>query len=68
MPNDAFEQFREMVLSDDALQNALVPILDREEFIARVIELGQLHSFEFESEDVVQAMRDARATLSARWK
>lgn len=57
-----------MVLSDDALQNALVPILDRGEFIARVVELGRFHSFEFESEDVVQAMRDARGTLAARWK
>ncbi len=68
MSNNDFQHFRVMVLRDLALQRELAPIEDRREFIERVVELGRVNSFEFEKEDVVRAMRDARNSWVERWK
>lgn len=67
MANGDFEKFRNRVLCDAALQNELITIDDRDEFVTRVVELGRLHSFKFEREDVVQAMRDARRAWIEKW-
>jgi hypothetical protein len=49
-----------MVLADESLQVQLRDIAERDEFIAKVIELGKCHRCKFTAEDVVEAMRRNR--------
>ncbi|MEK7857262.1 MAG: Nif11-like leader peptide family natural product precursor [Acidobacteriota bacterium] len=68
MANTQFEQFRTLVLRDAALQKELDSVNDRGEFVGRVVELGRVNSFEFNNEDVIEAMREARRSWVERWK
>ena len=60
MPSSSFEQFRQIVFDDVELQRELRDIVDTNEFIARVVELGTGKGFDFTAEDVVQAMNEGR--------
>ncbi len=67
MSLEKLEPFSQLVLSDMSLQEKLRDITDREEFVARVAELGAEHGFEFTSEDVVEALRERNRTWLERW-
>ena len=58
MLQDSFEQFRQTVLDDPALQAQLQAMADREVFVARVVQLGAEQGYCFTSEDVVAALRE----------
>lgn len=62
MRDPGFEDFRSMVLGDESLQAQLRDITERDEFIAKVIELGEAHGCEFTAEDVAESMRRGRST------
>jgi len=55
-----FEPFRQFVIEETALQEELAGITDREAFIARAVELGQQHGFQFQPADVEAALQAAR--------
>jgi hypothetical protein len=55
-----------MVLGDESLQVQLRDITDRDEFIAKVIELGEGHGCDLTAEDVNEAMRRGRRTQVER--
>lgn len=61
-----FENFREIVLEDEELQQELRAITDSKEFVARVVELGSANGCRFSSDDVVEAMRLGRQTSIER--
>lgn len=60
MSSDKFEQFRLLVLADESLQKELITIMDKDEFIERVIELGSENGFHFERDIVEEVMRTNR--------
>ena len=57
MLNTSFENFRDIVLADEAMQKDLRGLPDRKEFIARVVELSREHGFELSSDDIENEMR-----------
>ena len=57
MPYNGFEEFREIVLNDESLQRQLRGLMDMDEFISRVVELGRVHGFSFTAYDVGDAVR-----------
>ena len=57
MPYNGFEEFREIVLDDESLQKQLRDLMDMDEFISRVVELGRSHGFSFTAYDVGDAVR-----------
>jgi len=65
MADNKFEEFRELVLSDESLQEALREVTERADFIAKVIELSRKRGYEFSSAEVAEEMRVARQTLTA---
>ena len=58
--NSEFEQFRLVVLADEALQAELRRFADKKEFVARTVELAAEHGFQLAAEDVEDAMREGR--------
>ena len=60
MSLDRFQPFRELVLQDPALQARLRDVVDRDEFIALVEQLGGERGYTFTGEDVNQAMQAGR--------
>ena len=60
MPYNGFEEFREMVLDDEALQEQLRDLMDMDQFVARVVELGRGHGFNFTAYDVGDAIRSSQ--------
>ena len=62
-----FEQFRQIVLQDLPLQNELQQINEREAFISRVIKIGAERGFDFDAENVAEAMRESRRAWIERW-
>jgi hypothetical protein len=61
-----FDQFREMVLQDLSLQEALARTTNREAFITLVERLGRERSFEFNASDVEDSLRAARRSWTER--
>jgi hypothetical protein len=55
-----------MVLADESLQAQLRDITEGDEFIAKVIELGEDRGCKFTAEDVEEAMRSNRRTWIER--
>jgi hypothetical protein len=49
-----------MVLADEELQRELRDLTDRDEFIARVVELGADRDLIFSNEAVMEALRTAK--------
>ena len=61
------EKLREIVWGDADLQARLQEISDREEFIARVLEIGKSCGLKIGSEEVSEAMRESRRLWIERW-
>jgi Nif11 domain len=66
MPPGSWQSFREQVLQDLHLQRELMDISDHEQFIARVVQLGQECGYAFTREEVVLAMQTSRHTWMER--
>lgn len=64
---EELEKLRRTVFRDEALQKDLQAISDREEFIARVLEIGKNRDLNFTEEDVLQAMNEQRRAWIERW-
>ena len=67
MSEESFEQFREFVFADVALQEQLRAAKDEESFIALTVRLGAERGYSFTTEDVTAALREARRTWIERW-
>jgi predicted ribosomally synthesized peptide with nif11-like leader len=66
MSENRFEEFRELVLADDALQAKLRSLTNRNDFVTRLIELASEHGFEFTFADIEVEMRKSRLMWSDR--
>jgi hypothetical protein len=62
-----FEKLRQIVLQDVDLQKQLQEITERDTFISRLVEIGRARDLQFESEDVLEAMRENRRVWVERW-
>jgi predicted ribosomally synthesized peptide with nif11-like leader len=67
MSKENLERFCELVLSDSGLQKQLKTLVERDEFIEKVIELGARSGFDFSREDVRLQMRENRRLWNERW-
>ena len=54
------DAFVRLVLSEDALQSELREVVNRQDLVSRVMELGVQNGFEFSVADVEEAMRSNR--------
>jgi hypothetical protein len=57
MSQEDFERFRSEVFRDQELQIELREIMDRQEFIARAVQIGSEHGYGFTAKQVEEAMR-----------
>jgi predicted ribosomally synthesized peptide with nif11-like leader len=64
MSQNRFEEFRDLVLEDKSMQKELRRLLDRNEFIARVIELAREHGFEFTAAEIDEELRVGRRNIT----
>ena len=64
---DQFFAFRERVWADPALERQLIAVSDKDEFVRRVVELGQENGFDFNPDDVASAMARGRQTWLSQW-
>jgi hypothetical protein len=64
---ESFEQFREIVLQDLALQERLRATTDHGSFVDLVVRVGEEQGCRFTPEDVEEAMRANRRAWLERW-
>jgi hypothetical protein len=57
MSKTPFEEFRDLILADVAIQDELRRLSDRKDFVARVVHLSQERGFKFTSDDIESEMR-----------
>lgn len=62
-----FERFRDLVLDDPGLTDALWPIDQPDVFVERAVTLGRQHGFGFTAEDVRACMRAGGRVGAGRW-
>jgi hypothetical protein len=67
MSQQAFEQFRHIVLQDLALQERLRATTDHRSFLDLVVRVGGERGCHFTHEDVQAAMRASRRAWIERW-
>jgi CSLREA domain-containing protein len=67
MSQEAFEQFRQIVLQEVALQERLRVTMDHRSFIDLVVRLGADRGCHFTAEDVEAAMRASQRAWIERW-
>ena len=67
MSKQAFEQFRELVLDDDALQAQLRSIRDLSGFVPLVLKLARERSLPIDAQDVEAAWQAAQRAWIVRW-
>ena len=67
MSKENLDQFCLLILKEINLQNQLKNIIEREDFIARMIELGADSGFEITREDVELQLRENRRLWHERW-
>lgn len=67
MSKENLNQFCLLVLRDLKLQNQLKDLIERENFITRIIELSAESGFEIVREDIEQQMRENRSLWHERW-
>lgn len=67
MSADHFEQFRTIVLGDEALQAKLQSCAITNRFVAEVVRLAEACGLAVEVPDVEHALRDARKSWLERW-
>lgn len=62
-----FERFKDLVQRDEALQNALWPVSDAEQFVKLVIKSAAERGLVLVESDVWQAFANGRAAVHAMW-
>jgi hypothetical protein len=67
MAREDFEQFKQIVLQDFALREKLRGFSERDELIAKVIEIGEEYGFLIMREDVDEALRANSRLWIERW-
>ena len=67
MSQESFEQFRQLVFQDRALQKLLWETTDIESFKALVVRLGAESGHSFTAEDLEEALRANRRAWLERW-
>lgn len=67
MSTSSFEQFRQLVLDDPALQQQLRAEYGLHAFLELVVRLGAEHGYEFSAEEVHAALQASRRTWLERW-
>jgi hypothetical protein len=67
MSREGFEQFRQLVLQDTALQERLRSTPDRAAFLALVLRMGEERGYSFGVEDVEAAIRASQQAWRLRW-
>lgn len=64
---DLFFAFRERVWADPALEQQLIAVSDKDEFVQRAVALGRANGFDFNPEDVASEMARGRQTWLSQW-
>jgi hypothetical protein len=67
MSKETLQQFCLLVLRDSTLQNQLKGLVDRDEFIKKLVEIGARVGFEISRADVENQMRENRKLWNERW-
>ena len=67
MPASGFDAFRQLVLSDAALQEELVGVPDEKSLFDKVLALGQERGYCFSAQDLENAVRANRRGWLERW-
>lgn len=67
MSQQAFTEFRQLVLQDAALQRQLQQVEDLKEFASLAIALAARHALEITPADLDVALREARRAWLERW-
>jgi hypothetical protein len=67
MSQQAFEQFRELVLDDDALQAELRPARNLSELVPLVLTLARERGMQIDAQDVEAAWQAAQRAWIVRW-
>lgn len=63
-----FDQFRELVFEDRELQQKLLAIPDRRDFVQMAVALGREHGFPLDADHVESALRRGRESWNRRWE
>jgi spore germination protein YaaH len=66
MPENRFEEFRDLVLADNSLQEVLRLLANRNEFLTRLIELASERGYEFTMAELEEEMRKSRRSANDR--
>jgi hypothetical protein len=61
------EEFSALVIQDEALAQALCNIIRRDEFAARMVELGAERGFFFTAADVERTLIERKLEWTERW-
>ncbi|HEX8180306.1 MAG TPA: Nif11-like leader peptide family natural product precursor [Pyrinomonadaceae bacterium] len=67
MSQESFEQFRQLVFADEALQRELRAAPGGDSFLALTVRLGAERGYSFTVEEVAEAMRASRRAWLERW-
>jgi predicted ribosomally synthesized peptide with nif11-like leader len=67
MSQENFEQFRQLVLQDTALQQQLRATNDREQLVTLTQQLGAERGYSFTTEDVWEALNANQRQWIERW-
>jgi predicted ribosomally synthesized peptide with nif11-like leader len=67
MSQQSFDQFRELVLQDPALQTQLMAADDLTDLVPLILKLGRERGYEVASQDVEAAWQAARRAWIERW-
>jgi predicted ribosomally synthesized peptide with nif11-like leader len=67
MSKENLQRFCRLVLSDSEIQNQLKNLLDRDEFIKKLVELGAHAGFEISPADIEQQLRENRKLWNEKW-
>jgi hypothetical protein len=66
MPENRFEEFRDLVLADNSLQEVLRLLANRNDFLTRLIELASERGYEFTMAELEEEMRKSRRSANDR--
>lgn len=67
MCRENFEKLRQIVLENASLQSELQKVSEINEFIPRVIEIGERYDLHFGEKEITEAMRENRRAWIERW-
>ena len=67
MPTIEFSEFRQLVLSDAALQSRLLAVDNHRDFVELVISLAADHGYSLTREEITEEMRIGHRAWLERW-